>query len=162
MAKKVNTTIVNIDTRKLWVGKANYAVSLVYQYTPEGAPTALVVGKKYLAFKGVSTDDFSNVGHGADESIPFIATAEYPAKWTNSVIHEVVEDVTLSSYYNTLGVTLTAQLKIIDFNPVILVTTSAPYWTADLAIYDLLRVNVLDSTTAIIAQANTKLVLELI
>ena len=150
------------SARKLWIGKTNYNVVFIAQGSAYGTPPDLVVGERYLVWKGTPTDDFSNVGQGVDESIIFTATGTTPAVWTNSIVYQVVEDVTLTEYYNTIGFVVSAELKIIDGNPDIVFTTSAPYWLTPLAIYNNASILPLDATKARVLQSTTKVVLELI
>ena len=150
------------SARKLWIGKTNYNVVYIAQGSDHGAVPALVIGQKYLAWKETPTDDFSNVGQGSDESIIFTATGTTPAVWTNSIVYQVVEDVTVTEYYNTIGFVVTAELKILDGFPDTVFTTSAPYWLNPLAIYDNASVFPFDATKAIVLQSDTKVVLELI
>ena len=150
------------STRKLWIGKTDYNVVFISQGSYYGAVTALVVGQKYLVRKVAPTDDFSNVGQGSDESIVFTATGTTPAVWTNSIVYQVVEDVTLTEYYNTIGFVVTGELSISSGSPEIVFTTSAPYWLNPLAIYNNSTVIPINATQALIYQATTKVVLELI
>ena len=150
------------STRKLWIGKTNYNAVFIAQGSDYGAVPGLVVGQKYLVWKGVPTDDFSNVGQGSDESIVFTATGTTPAVWTNSIVYQVVEDVTLTEYYNTIGFVVAVELRIISGSPEIVFTTSAPYWLNPLAIYNNGTVIPLDTTKARVFQSTTKVVLELI
>ena len=150
------------SSRKLWIGKANYDVVYISQGSTYGAVPDLVVGKKYLAWKLVPTDDFSNVGQGSDESIIFTATGTTPTTWKNTMVYEVVEDVTVTEYYNTIGFAVSVELKIVDGSPDQVFTTSAPYWLNPLAIYDNAHILPLDATKAKVFQSNTKVVLELI
>ena len=148
------------SSRKLWIGKINYKVVYIAKNSSSGAK--LVVGKKYFAVKGVPTDNFSNVGQGSDESIVFTATGTTPAVWTNSSVYEVVEDFTLTEYYNTIGFVVTGELKLISGTPNPVVTTSAPYWLNPLAIYNEGVTAPIDATKARVTQTNPKVVLELI
>ena len=150
------------SARKLWIGKTNYNVVFIAQGSDYGAVTALVVGQKYLVWKLVPTDDFSNVGQGSDESSIFTATGTTPAVWTNSIVYQVVEDVTVTEYYNTIGFVISVELKIIDGSPDTVFTTSAPYWLNPLAIYNNASVVPIDDTKARVLQSTTKVVLELI
>ena len=150
------------STRKLWIGKTNYNVVFIAQGSDSGTPPDLVVGERYLVGKLVPTDDFSNVGQGTDESVIFTATGTTPAVWTNSIVYQVVEDVTLTEYYNTIGFVVSVELKIVDGNPDIVFTTSAPYWLNPLAIYNNASILPLDATKARVFQSTTKVVLELI
>ena len=150
------------STRKLWIGKTDYNVVLIAQGSDYGAVPGLVVGQKYLVLKGVPTDDFSNVGQGSDESIIFTATGTTPAAWENSIVYEVVEDVTVTEYYNTIGFAVSAELKIVYGSPDVVFTTSAPYWLNPLAIYNNAFISPLDATKARVFQSETKVVLELI
>ena len=150
------------SARKLWIGKTNYNVVFLAQGNDYEAVTALVVGQKYLVWKLVPTDDFSNVGQGSDESIVFTATGTTPAVWTNSIVYHVVEDVTLTEYYNTIGFVVTVELRIISYSPEIVFTTSAPYWLNPVAIYNDGTVIPLDATKARVFDSTTKVVLELI
>ena len=93
----------SVSTRKLWIGKADHQKTFIGQGANEGTVPDLVVGEKYLVWKLDPTDDFSNVGQGADESIAFIATGTSPAQWKDSVVYRVDSDVVLTEYYNTIG-----------------------------------------------------------
>ena len=150
------------SARKLWIGKTDYNVVYVGQGSDYGVAPDLVVGKKYLAWKSVPTDDFSNVGQGSDGSIIFTATGTTPAAWGNTLVYEVVEDVTVTEYYNTIGFAVSAELKIVDGALDIVFTTSAPYWLNPLAIYDAGYIRPIDATKARVFQSTTKVVLELI
>ena len=150
------------SSRKLWIGKANYEAVFIGQGSDYGATPDLVIGEKYLVHKVAPTDDFSNVGQGSDESIIFTATGTTPAVWTNSVVYQIVEDVTLTEYYNTIGFVVTAELKIDAWSPDVVFTTSAPYWLNPLAIYNANTVIPLDATKAKVFQSTTNVVLELI
>ena len=150
------------SARKLWIGKTNYNVVYIASGNDHGTVPDLVVGEKYLVWKYAPTDDFSNVGQGSDESSIFTATGTTPAVWTNSAVYQVVEDVTLTEYYNTIGFVVTAELKSADGDPYTVFTTSAPYWLNPLAIYNNGIVIPLDATKARVFQSNTKVVLELI
>ena len=150
------------SARKLWIGNTNYNVVYIAPGSDSGAVPALVIGQKYLVWKAAPTDDFSNVGQGSDESIIFTATGTTPAVWTDSSVYQVVEDVTLTEYYNTIGFVITPSLHIIDGSPQVVFTTSAPYWLNPLAIYDNASVFPFDATKAIVLQSDTKVVLELI
>ena len=150
------------SSRKLWIGKADYKVTHLHQGSLYGTPPNLVIGEKYLVGKLSPTDDFSNVGQGSDESIIFTATGTTPAVWINSGVYHVVEDVTVTEYYNTIGFVFTGELQIIDGSPNTLFTTSVPYWLNPLAIYNNASLIPLDATKARGFQSNTKVVLELI
>lgn len=150
------------NARKVWIGKTNYNVVFVHQGSVYGEAPDLVVGKKYLAWKVVPTDDFSNVGQGSDESIIFTATGTTPAAWENTVVYEVVEDVTVTEYYNTIGFAVSVELKMVEGSPDPVFTTSAPYWLNPAAIYNDGTILPLDATKARVSQSTTKVVLELI
>ena len=150
------------SARKVWIGKTNYKVVGIARGSKYGPVPNLVVGEKYLVWKYAPTDDFSNVGQGSNESSVFTATGTTPAVWTDSAVHQVVEDVTLTEYHNTIGFVVTAELKTADGSPIIVFTTSAPYWFNPLAIYNNGTVVPLDATKAKVFQSNTKVVLELI
>ena len=150
------------SSRKLWIGKTDHTATLIYQGSEDGIPPDLVVGEKYFVWKLDPTDDFSNVGQGADESIAFIATGTSPAQWKDSIVYRVDSDVVLTEYYNTIGFVITPSLRIIGGNVDVVFTTSAPYWLNPLAIYNNSAVIPLDATNARILQATTKVVLELI
>lgn len=150
------------SSRKLWIGKVAYTETFIHQGSMYGTPPDLVIGEKYLVWKYAPTDDFSNVGQGSDESSIFTATGTTPAVWTDSIVYQVVEDVTLTEYYNTIGFVVTAELKIIAGSPEVVFTTSAPYWLNPLAIYNSSTVFPLDATKARVFQSTTKVVLELI
>lgn len=150
------------SSRKLWIGKADHTETYIHQGSMYGTPPDLVIGEKYLVWKYAPTDDFSNVGQGSDESIIFTATGTTPAVWTNSIVYHVVEDVTVTEYYNTIGFVITPSLRIIDGEPTVVFTTSVPYWRQPLAIYNNASIVPVDDTKALIHAANTKAVLEFI
>ena len=150
------------SSRKLWVGRADYNAVFVGWGNGFGGAPGLVVGKKYLAYKYAPTDDFRNVGQGSDESIIFTATGTTPATWENTVVYEVVTDVTVTEYYNTIGFAVSVELKIVDGSPNTVFTTSAPYWLNPLAIYDAGSILPLDATKARVFQSTNSVVLELI
>ena len=150
------------NARKVWIGKPNCSVVFVAQGNAYGAVPDLVVGKKYLAWKVVPTDDFSNVGQGSDESIIFTATGTTPTTWENTIVYEVVEDVTVTEYYNTIGFVISAELGIIDGDTNLVFTASAPYWMQPLAIYNNASILPIDDTKARTNASTTKVVLELI
>ena len=150
------------SARKLWIGKTNFDVVYIAHGSDYGAAPDLVVGEKYLVGKVAPTDDFSNVGQGSDESIIFTATGTTPAVWTHSSVYQVVEDVALTEYCNTIGFAVTAELKMIGGSPGTVFTTSAPYWLNPLAIYNEGIVVPLDATKARAFQPIPKVVLELI
>lgn len=151
-----------VSTRKLWLGKANYNAVYIGKSKSTASPSNLVVGARYLVGKGVSTDDFRNVGQGADESVSFIATGTTPAVWTNSTVYRVIENATLTEYYNTIGFAVSVELKIIGGSPVTVFTTSAPYWLTPLSSYNTFSIVPIDATRARVSQSTTKVVLELI
>ena len=148
------------SSRKLWIGKVDHTETFLHQGSMYGTPPDLVIGEKYLVWKYSPTDDFSNVGQGSDESIIFTATGTTPAVWTNSIVYHVVEDVTVTEYYNTIGFVITAELKIVDEEPVVVFTTSVPYWMHPLAIYNNASIFPIDGTKARIYAYTTKVVLE--
>ena len=150
------------STRKLWIGKTNYNVEYIDQGSNYGTAPDLVVGAKYLVVKIAPTDDFSNVGQGSDESIVFTATGTTPAVWTYSVVYQVIEDATITEYYNTIGFVLSIELRIIGGGVSAVLTASVPYWSQPLAIYDYASVFPIDDTKARIHAGTTKVVLELI
>ena len=150
------------SSRKLWIGKADHTATLIHQGSEDGTPPDLVVGEKYFVWKLDPTDDFSNVGQGADESVAFIATGTSPAQWKDSVVYRVDSDVVLTEYYNTIGFVITPSLRIIYGYVQVVFTTSAPYWLNPLAIYNSAAVSPIDATNARILQATTKVVLEFI
>ena len=151
-----------VSTRKLWLGKANYNVVQVKKSKPSGPSPDLIVGERYLVIKSSSTEDFRNVGQGADESVIFTATGTTPAVWTYSNVYRVVEEATLTEYHNTLGFTISVELKSLSGSVVTVFTTSAPYWLNPLAIYNDSALVQIDATKARIAQTTAKTVLELI
>ena len=150
----------SVSTRKLWIGKAAHTATLIHQGSEDGTPPDLVVGEKYFVWKLDPTDDFSNVGQGADESIAFIATGTSPAQWNDSIVYRVDSDVVLTEYYNTIGFVITPSLRIIDGSAQVVFTTSAPYWLNPLAIYNNATVIPIDATNAQILEATKKVVLE--
>ena len=150
------------SARKLWIGKADHAETHIHQGSNYGPNPDLVVGEKYFVWKGVPTDDFSNVGQGVDESLVFTATGTTPAVWTNSIVYKLDSDVVLTEYHNTIGFAITPSLRIIDGEVATVFTTSAPYWLNPLAIYNNASVVPIDDTKARVFQSTTKVVLELI
>ncbi len=150
------------SSRKLWIGKVDHVAVLIAEGSDYGDTPDLVVGEKYLVWKGTPTDDFSNVGQGSNESIIFTATGTTPAVWTYSHVYHVVQDITLTEYYNTIGFVISAELDTIDGNIAIVFTASAPYWMHPLAIYDNATIFPIDNTKARVYAADTKVVLELI
>ena len=136
------------SSRKIWIGKANYKVVLVNKSEWDGPSPDLIVGERYLVQKVSPDEDFSNVGQGADDSVIFTATGTTPAVWTYSNVYRVVEDATLTEYYNTLGFAVSVELKTLDKGPVTVFTTSAPYWLNPLAIYNNGTVSPIDATKA--------------
>ena len=150
------------SSRKLWICKIAHTEIFIHQGSTYGTPPALVIGEKYLVWKNAPTDDFSNVGQGSDESSMFTATGTTPAVWTNSFVYHVVEDVTFTEYYNTIGFVVAAELKIINGDVYVVFITSAPYWMNPLAIYDNASISPIDDTKARTNAYTTKVVLELI
>ena len=150
------------SARKLWIGKADHAETFIHQGSAYGTNPDLVVGEKYFVWKGVPTDDFSNVGQGVDESLVFTATGTTPAIWTNSIVYKLDSDVVLTEYHNTIGFVITPSLRIINGDIAVVFTTSAPYWLNPLAVYNNGIVLPIDATQARTYVSNTKLVLELI
>ena len=158
----LDPSILPKSTRKLWLGKANYNVVYIGRSQSTATPPKLVVGARYLVARGVPTDNFRNVGQGADESVSFIATGTTPAVWTNSTVYQVMENATLTEYYNTMGFAVSVELKIIGGSPVTVFTTSAPYWLDPLSSYNISSIVPIDATRARVTQSTTKVVLELI
>ena len=150
------------SVRKLWIGKAAYQETFIAQGTTYGTVPELVIGEKYFVYKIDPGDDFSNVGQGVDESLPFVATGTTPAQWKNSIVYKLDSDVAVTEHYNTIGFVITPSLRIIDGSIAVIFTTSAPYWQNPLAIYNNASVIPLSATQAHILQATTKVVLELI
>ena len=150
------------SVRKLWIGKADYSETFIHQGSAYGTPPDLVIGETYFVWKSDPTDDFSNVGQGVDESLPFVATGTTPAQWKNSIVYKLDSDIAVTEYYNTIGFVITPSLRIIDGSVQVVFTTSAPYWQNPLAIYNNASVIPLSATEAHISQATTKVVLELI
>ena len=150
------------SSRKLWIGKADYAATFVHLGSEDGIPPDLVIGKKYLVSKLDPADDFSNVGQGADESLVFTATGTTPNRWANSMVYRVDSDVVLTEYYNTIGFVITPSLRTMYGDVYVVFTTSAPYWLNPLAIYNNGTIFPIDATNAHILQATAKVVLELI
>ena len=152
--------------RKIWLGNLHFAVEHVAVGADYGAIPALEVGSTYLVYKIDVTDDFSNVGQGADESLPFVATGTTPAQWKYSSVYKVVEDVTFTEYYNTIGFAVTPSVRMTTSGAVVVLTTSAPYWNAPLAIYDDSPFVVLSDTEArtheVYNTFNRKVMLELL
>ena len=158
----LDPSILPKNIRKLWLGKANYNAVHIGRSQSTAAPSKLVVGARYLVGKGVTTDDFRNVGQGADESVSFIATGTTPAVWTNSNVWRVMEDATLTEYHNTLGFAVSVELRSLSGSVVTVFTTSAPYWLNPLSIYNTSTIAPIDATKARVTQSTTKVVLELI
>ena len=150
------------SARKLWIGKADYQETLIARGSDYGIVPDLVIGETYLVWKADPADDFSNVGQGTDQSMPFVATGTTPTRWKNSMVYKVDSDVVVTEYYNTIGFVITPSLRIFDNNVAVVFTTSAPYWQNPLAIYNNSTVRPLSTTQARIFQAATKAVLELI
>ena len=150
------------SSRKLWIGKVDHTETYIHSGSMYGTPPDLVVGEKYLVWKYAPTDDFSNVGQGSDESSIFTATGTTPAVWTNSIVYHVVEDVTVTEHYNTIGFVISAELGIIDGYIDLVFTASAPYWMQPLAIYNDASIFPIDDTKARTHAYTTKVVLELI
>ena len=150
------------SVRKLWIGKVDYQETLIARGTNYGAVPDLVIGETYFVWKADPTDDFSNVGQGVDESLPFVATGTTPAQWKKSMVYKLDSDIAVTEYYNTIGFVITPSLRIIDSLIEVRFTTSAPYWQNPLAMYDNYSVIPLSATQARIYQATTKVVLELI
>ena len=152
------------SARKLWIGKANYKAVLIARGSKYDGTPALVIGEKYLVQKLATTDNFSNVGQGSDESIIFVATGTTPAVWTFSYVYHIVEDITLTEYYNTIGFVIRAELvmKGGSSTPTVVFNTSVPYWKQPLAIYDIASVSPVSDTKAYMSAATAKVVLEFI
>ena len=150
------------SARKLWIGKADHQETFIAQGSNYGIVPDLVIGETYFVWKADPTDDFSNVGQGIDESLPFVATGTTPTQWKNSIVYKLDSDVVVTEYYNTIGFVITPSLRIIDGGVEVVFTTSAPYWQNPLAIYNTGVIFPLSTTQARILQATTKVVLELI
>ena len=150
------------SARKLWIGKADHQETLIAQGSKSGTVPDLVIGETYLVYKLDPTDDFSNIGQGTDESMPFVATGTTPTQWKDSTVFRLDSDVVVTEYYNTIGFVITPSLRIIGGTVVVVFTTSAPYWQNPLAIYNNASVVPLSATQARIFEATTKVVLELI
>ena len=150
------------SARKLWIGKVDHQETFVAQGSNYGIVPDLVIGETYFVWKVDTTDDFSNVGQGIDESLSFVATGTTPTQWKNSIVYKLDSDVAVTEYHNTIGFVITPSLRIIDSNVEVVFTTSAPYWQNPLAIYNTAAVIPLSATQAHILQATTKVVLELI
>ena len=150
------------SVRKLWIGKVDHQETFIARGSDYGIVPDLVIGETYFVYKADTTDDFSNVGQGADESLPFVATGTTPTQWNNSVVYKLDSDVVVTEYYNTIGFVITPSLRIIGGTVVVVFTTSAPYWQNPLAIYNNASVVPLSATQARIFEATTKVVLELI
>lgn len=146
--------------RKIWLGNMHFAI----EYVSNG--TALEVGSTYLVRKFDATDDFSNVGQGADESLPFAATGTTPTKWTNSEVCKLVEELTTIEHYNTMGFAVTPSVRMVAVGVVVVLTTSVPYWNDPLAIYDDTALVAMSDTEARTTEAygtfNRKVMLELL
>lgn len=134
--------------RKVWLGKISFAVEHVASGTDYGAIPALEIGSTYFAYKVDKTDDFSNVGQGADESLPFVATGTTPTQWKYTGVYKLVEELTTIEHYNTIGFTVAPSLHIGATGVVGVLTTSVPYWNAPLAIYNDTALVALSATEA--------------
>ena len=150
------------SSRKLWMGKADYLVTLFHRGSNYGTNPPLVIGQKYFVWKRDAADDFSNVGQGVDESLGFTATGTTPNRWTNSTVYRVDSDVVVTEYYNTIGFAITPSLRLISGNVNVVFTTSAPYWLNPLAIYNTGIVTPIDANVARVSAGSNKVVLELI
>lgn len=150
------------SARKLWIGKADYQGTFIAFGSNHDIVPDLVIGETYLVWKMDTTDDFSNVGQGIDESLSFVATGTTPTQWKSSMVYKLDSAVVVTEYYNTIGFVITPSLRIIDGNLDVVFTASAPYWQNPLAIYNKDTVIPLSATQARIRQATTKVVLELI
>ena len=154
--------------RKAWLGTIHFAVEHVAQGTDYGAVPDLEVGSTYFAYKldATNDDDFSNVGQGADKSLPFIATGTTPTQWKNSVVYKLVEELTTTEHHNTIGFAVTTSLRILDYGVVVVLTTSVPYWSQPLAVYDTLALYPMSDTEAktseVYGSLNSKVLLELL
>ena len=146
--------------RKIWLGNLHFAI----EYVSKG--TALEIGSTYFAWKFDATDDFSNVGQGADKSLPFVATGTTPTKWTDSAVYKLVEELTTIEHYDTIGFAVTPSLRMIAAGVRVVLTTSVPYWNAPLAIYDDTGLVVRSDTEAMTGEAygtfTSKVMLELL
>ena len=153
--------------RNVWLGKISFAAEYVASGTwyDDNLPN-LEIGSTYFAYKYNATDDFSNVGQGADESLPFVATGTTPAQWENSIVYKLVEDVTMTEYYNTIGFTVAPSLRMVAAGVVVVLTTSVPYWNDPLAVYNDSSLLALSDTEARTREANgtfnRKVMLELL
>ena len=148
--------------RKVWLGKISFGVEYVAPGTDYGAIPALEIGSTYFVLKNDVTDDFSNVGQGADESLPFVATGTTPAQWKHSSVYKLVEDVTLTEYYNTIGFTVAPSLRALGGGVEATLTTSVPYWNQPLSIYDGMKTLPISDTQASVVFTGGKLLLELL
>ena len=153
--------------RKIWLGKISFAVEYVGQGTGFGGKLPnLEVGSTYFVYKVDGTDDFSNVGQGADKSLPFVATGTTPTKWTNSAVYKLVEELTTIEHYNTIGFTVAPSLRMAATGVVGVLTTSAPYWNSPVAIYNDAALVALSDTEArtqeVYGTFNSKVMLELL
>ena len=150
------------STRKLWIGRADYQEVFISQGSDYGTVPDLVIGETYFVWKADPTDDFSNVGQGADESLPFVATGTTPTQWKDSIVYRLASDVVVTEYYNTIGFSITASLQMVYGGVYTVYTTSAPYWQNPLAIYNSDTILPLSTTQARVFQRTAKVVLELI
>ena len=147
--------------RKAWLGTIDCSV----EYVSVG--TALEVGSTcFVHREDTSDDDFSNVGQGADRSLPFIATGTTPTKWENSTVYKLIRELTVTEHYNTIGFDVTASLRITSGVPTVILTTSVPYWNQPLAVYDIGNMYPLSATEAkaayVYGELNKKVLLELL
>ena len=122
--------------RKAWLGDIAYGHSLFGYGTDNGTVPDLEVGSTYMVSKNDPTDDFSNVGQGTDESLPFVATGTTPAQWKNSTVFKIDTELTVTEHYNTIGFTVTGSLRIDNGYPYAFLATSTPYWNQPLAVYN--------------------------
>ena len=150
------------SVRKLWIGKVDHQETFIAQSSKSGNVPDFVIGETYFVYKVDPTDDFSNIGQGTDESMPFVATGTTPTQWKDSTVFRLDSDVVVTEYYNTIGFIVTPSLRIIWGSVEVVFTTSAPYWQNPLAIYNTGNIFPLSATQARIPQATTKVVLELI
>ena len=126
--------------RKAWLGNVYASVAPIDYGIDSGNAPDLEVGSTYFVSKNDPTDDFSNVGQGADGSIAFVATGTTPAQWKNSYVFKVVDELTVTEHHNTMGFTVEASLRLINNSTVVVLTTSVPYWNQPLAVYDSRRI----------------------
>ena len=136
--------------RKAWLGNIDCTTEFVAQGIDYGTVPDLEVGSTYMVANYDPTDDFSNVGQGTDASLPFVATGTTPAKWKNSIVYKLIDELTVTEHHNTIGFTVTGSLRVISGEPSVVLTTSVPYWNRPLSTYNTAKLNLISDTEAFI------------